>query len=142
MALWKAGLDYDHGTGHGVGAYLGVHEGPQGISRMAMSPFKPGMIVSNEPGFYKTGSYGIRIENLVLVTPEQIPKGGDRPMMGFDTLTMVPLDLLSLILICLDKDEISWLKTYHQQVRRLISPHLETDKERKWLKRATKLPTA
>ncbi|MCF6199280.1 MAG: aminopeptidase P family protein [Hyphomicrobiaceae bacterium] len=142
MALWKAGLDYDHGTGHGVGAYLGVHEGPQGISRMAMSPFKPGMIVSNEPGFYKTGSYGIRIENLVLVTPLEIPKGGDRPMMGFDTLTQVPLDQSLIDFDMLGKDEISWLKTYHQQVRRHISPLLETDKEQKWLARATKLPSA
>ncbi len=142
MALWKAGLDYDHGTGHGVGAYLGVHEGPQGISRMAMSCFKPGMIVSNEPGFYKTGSYGIRIENLVLVTPEQTPQGGDRPMMGFETLTMAPLDMTLVDFDLLNKEEVIWLKTYHQQVRRLISPLLETDKERKWLAGATKLPSA
>ena len=138
MALWKAGLDYDHGTGHGVGAFLGVHEGPQGISKLAMTPFVPGMIVSNEPGFYKTGSYGIRIENLVLVTPEQTPKGGERPMLGFDTLTMVPLDQRLIEIDLLDKQEISWLNDYHRQVRRLISPHLETDKERKWLARATK----
>ncbi len=138
MALWKAGLDYDHGTGHGVGAFLGVHEGPQGISKAAMTPFAPGMVVSNEPGFYKTGSYGIRIENLVLVTPEQKPTGGERPMLGFETLTMVPLDSSLIDTDLLDRFEISWLNDYHKQVHRLISPHLETDKERKWLKRSTK----
>ena len=138
MALWKAGLDYDHGTGHGVGAFLGVHEGPQGISKAAMTPFVPGMIVSNEPGFYKTGSYGIRIENLVLVTPEQKPVGGERPMLGFETLTMVPLDHSLIELDLLESAEITWLNDYHRQVHRLISPHLETDKERKWLKRSTK----
>ncbi len=138
MALWKAGLDYDHGTGHGVGSYLGVHEGPQGISKLAMTPFEPGMIVSNEPGFYKTGRYGIRIENLVLVTQENTPKGGERPMLGFETLTMVPLDRSLIELDLLDQSEISWLNDYHRKVRRLISPHLETDKERKWLSRATK----
>jgi len=138
MALWKAGLDYDHGTGHGVGAFLGVHEGPQAISKAAMTPFVPGMIVSNEPGFYKTGSYGIRIENLVLVTPERKPKGGERAMLGFDTLTMVPLDLTLIDKDLLERAEISWLNEYHKQVYRLISPHLETDKERRWLKRSTK----
>ena len=138
MALWKAGLDYDHGTGHGVGSFLGVHEGPQGISKLAMTPFEPGMIVSNEPGYYKTGSYGIRIENLVLVTPENTPKGGERPMLGFETLTMVPLDHALIDPDLLDRDEIRWLDDYHKRVYRLISPHLETDKERRWLKRATK----
>ncbi len=140
MALWKAGLDYDHGTGHGVGSFLGVHEGPQGLSRRAMTPFAPGMIVSNEPGYYKTGKYGIRIENLVLVTAEDTPKGGERPMMGFETLTMVPLDLNLVDPEMLDRAEIDWLNDYHRQVRRLISPHLQTDKERKWLNRATKTP--
>ncbi len=138
MALWKAGLDYDHGTGHGVGAFLGVHEGPQGISKAAMTPFAPGMIVSNEPGFYKTGAYGIRIENLVLVTPAQKPSGGERAMLGFETLTMVPLDRSLIELDLLENGEIIWLNDYHRQVHRLISPHLETDKERKWLKRSTK----
>lgn len=142
MALWKAGLDYDHGTGHGVGSFLGVHEGPQGISKLAMTPFAPGMIVSNEPGFYKTGSYGIRIENLVLVTPEQTPKGGDRAMLGFETITMVPLDLALINFDLLTSEEIDWLSSYHKKVQRLISPHLETDKERKWLRQATKIPGA
>jgi Xaa-Pro aminopeptidase len=142
MALWKAGLDYDHGTGHGVGSFLGVHEGPQGISKLAMTAFAPGMIVSNEPGFYKTGSYGIRIENLVLVTPEQTPKGGDRAMLGFETITMVPLDLALINFDLLTSEEIDWLSSYHKKVQRLISPHLETDKERKWLRQATKIPGA
>ena len=91
--LWEAGLDYDHGTGHGVGSYLSVHEGPQNISkRPVMQALKPGMVCSNEPGFYKTGAFGIRIENLVVVTePEDL--GGERPMMGFETITLVPIDL-------------------------------------------------
>ena len=139
MALWKAGLDYDHGTGHGVGAFLGVHEGPQAISRLAMQEFLPGMIVSNEPGYYRTGKYGIRIENLLLVVAEKVPGGGERPMLGFETLTLAPLDLSLVEPELLDKDEIAWLNDYHENVRRLISPHLETDKERQWLKRATRL---
>lgn len=138
MALWKAGLDYDHGTGHGVGAFLGVHEGPQGISKRAMKEFVPGMIVSNEPGFYKEGSYGIRIENLVLVLPAHTPEDGERPMLGFETLTQVPLDRSLIVFDLLNNEEISWLDRYHQEVHRLISPHLETDKERQWLKNATK----
>ena len=92
--LWEAGLDYDHGTGHGVGAYLSVHEGPQNISKRPITQtLKPGMICSNEPGYYKEGEYGIRIENLVVVgEPETIP-GGDRPMMAFETITLAPIDL-------------------------------------------------
>ena len=82
-ALWEKGLDYDHGTGHGVGSYLSVHEGPQSISRAGMAELQPGMICSNEPGYYKDGAYGIRIENLVLVTEPATPEGGDRPVMGF-----------------------------------------------------------
>ena len=91
-ALWQHGLDYDHGTGHGVGSYLSVHEGPQSISRAGMAVLEPGMICSNEPGYYKEGAYGIRIENLVLVTELQKLPGGDREMMGFETLTLAPID--------------------------------------------------
>jgi Xaa-Pro aminopeptidase len=89
-ALWQAGLDYDHGTGHGIGSYLSVHEGPQSISRAGMAVLEPGMICSNEPGYYKEGAYGIRIENLVLVTELQKIAGGDREMIGFETLTPRP----------------------------------------------------
>src|SRR6185312_16924736 len=94
QALWTHGLDYDHGTGHGVGAYLGVHEGPQRISKSPSTvALKPGMIVSNEPGYYKTGAYGIRIENLVLVVPAPKQAGngngaGERPLLAFETLTL------------------------------------------------------
>ncbi len=88
-ALWDAGLDYDHGTGHGVGAFLSVHEGPQNISKRPSCALEPGMILSNEPGYYKTGAYGIRIENLVLVEKRDI-KGGERESYGFETLTLVP----------------------------------------------------
>ena len=91
-ALWEAGLDFDHGTGHGVGSYLSVHEGPQNISKRGMTPLEPGMIVSNEPGYYKQGAYGIRIENLVLVTEPEKVAGGEREVMGFETLTLAPID--------------------------------------------------
>ena len=92
VPLWAGGFDYDHGTGHGVGVYLGVHEGPQGLSRRSTEPLRPGMIVSNEPGYYREGGFGIRIENLQVVTEPAVPEGGDRPMLGFETLTLVPID--------------------------------------------------
>ena len=89
--LWDAGLDFDHGTGHGVGSYLSVHEGPQRISKLGTTPLEPGMILSNEPGYYKAGAFGIRIENLVVVEAADIP-GAERPMLGFETLTLAPID--------------------------------------------------
>ncbi len=107
------GLDYDHGTGHGVGAYLSVHEGPQSISRAGMATLEPGTIISNEPGYYKEGAYGIRIENLVLVTPAEKPVGGDREMMAFETLTLVPIDRRLIAKELLTKDEIAWINDYH-----------------------------
>ncbi len=91
-ALWQAGFDFDHGTGHGVGSYLSVHEGPQSISKRGHVVLEPGMILSNEPGYYKTGAYGIRIENLLLVGGAAPIAGGDRPMLGFETLTLAPID--------------------------------------------------
>jgi Xaa-Pro aminopeptidase len=134
-ALWQRGLDFDHGTGHGVGSYLSVHEGPQGLSKRSHVPLEPGMIVSNEPGYYKAGEYGIRIENLVIVTePETIP-GGDRKMMSFETLTLVPIDLRLIEPKLLTVDEIAWLNAYHARVREVIGPHLVAD--RKWLDAAT-----
>jgi Xaa-Pro aminopeptidase len=91
--LWQAGLDYDHGTGHGVGAFLSVHEGPQGISKRNTTPLQPGMILSNEPGYYKPGAFGIRIESLVLVRDNlPLPSGFERPMLGFETLTKSPFE--------------------------------------------------
>jgi Xaa-Pro aminopeptidase len=138
LALWRAGLDYDHGTGHGVGSYLGVHEGPQNISRyLRDAPLKPGMIISNEPGYYKTGAFGIRIENLVLVTPaEQIP-GGERPMMGFETLTLAPIDVALVEVPLLSSEEREWLNNYHARVVAVIGPQLD-GAAKAWLLSVTK----
>ena len=125
-ALWQAGLDYDHGTGHGVGSYLGVHEGPQRISKAASTQaLLPGMIVSNEPGYYKTGAYGIRIENLVLVQPSD--GAAEREMMCFETLTLAPIDRRLIEPSLLDDDEIAWLDAYHRRVRAELTPLLDPD---------------
>lgn len=135
-ALWDHGLDYDHGTGHGVGSYLSVHEGPQSISKAGHTPIEPGMIISNEPGFYKTGAYGIRIENLVLVTePAPVP-GGERPMMSFETLTLAPFDRRLIEPKLMTTDEIAWIDAYHARVQKTIGPHL-TGEDRSWLQAAT-----
>ena len=116
-ALWQAGLDYDHGTGHGVGVYLGVHEGPQRIAKAwNATPLMPGMIVSNEPGFYKEGAYGIRIENLQYVTPPEAIEGGDRPMLGFECLTFAPLARALIDADLLSSEERDWVDDYHQRV--------------------------
>ncbi len=131
-ALWSAGLDYGHGTGHGVGAYLGVHEGPCGISRRATTPFEPGMIVSNEPGYYKEGHYGIRIENLVTVSaPEDL--GGDQPMLGFENLTFAPIDRALIEPSLLTLAERDYLDAYHAEVVEKISPLLDDEEDRAWL---------
>ncbi len=135
--LWKAGLDFDHGTGHGVGAYLGVHEGPQRISKTGTVPLKPGMILSNEPGYYPAGEYGIRIENLEIVTPARDLPGGERPMLGFETITLVPMDLRLIEPGLLTAAERDWLNRYHEKVRNEIGP-LVAAKERIWLEQATK----
>ena len=135
-ALWQHGLDYDHGTGHGIGSYLSVHEGPQSISRAGLVPLEPGMICSNEPGYYKEGAYGIRIENLVLVTePRELP-GGDRKMMSFETLTLAPIDRRLVVKDLLDPDEIAWLDAYHARVAETIGPELDAE-TRDWLTQAT-----
>ncbi len=131
IALWKDGKDFAHGTGHGVGSYLNVHEGPQSISKRGMEPLKPGMLVSNEPGYYKEGEYGIRIENLVFVTAQ------DNGMLGFETITLCPIDLRLINLHLLDKDEREWLNAYHRQVREKLVPHLSSD-EANWLREATR----
>ncbi|PCI34025.1 MAG: X-Pro aminopeptidase [Alphaproteobacteria bacterium] len=134
--LWDVGLDYDHGTGHGVGCYLGVHEGPQSISRMGFEvSLQPGMVLSNEPGFYKAGEYGIRIENLMIVRPSHF-EGEDRPMNIFETITFVPIDTRLVNAHMMSSAEITWLNIYHAQVREKISPYLE-DSELDWLVRAT-----
>jgi len=136
--LWNAGLDYDHGTGHGVGAHLSVHEGPQRISKMPSKvALQPGMIISNEPGYYKTGSYGIRIENLICVGSLDKNSASERPMMKFETLTFAPIDMRLIDSEILTSNEISWLDTYHAKVLRKIGPQLEGS-DLTWLKNATK----
>ncbi len=133
--LWNAGLDFDHGTGHGVGAYLSVHEGPARINKSDRTPLEPGMILSNEPGFYKQGDYGIRIENLVMVHEAKTITGGDRPMLGFETLTLAPIDRRLIDVGLLSEAERHWLDAYHARVLKEVGDHLEGD-ELAWLKRA------
>jgi Xaa-Pro aminopeptidase len=135
-ALWEAGLDFDHGTGHGVGSYLSVHEGPQSISRRGMTPLEPGMIVSNEPGYYKQGAYGIRIENLVLVREAERVAGGEREVMSFETLTLAPIDRRLVLPELLSPAELAWLDAYHARVAEVIGPELGPT-DRAWLKAAT-----
>jgi len=135
--LWAHGLDYDHGTGHGVGSYLGVHEGPQRIAKAPNAvALRPGMIVSNEPGYYKEGAYGIRIENLQVVTPAQEIKGGERPMMAFETLTLAPMDRRLIVVAMLTEEERHQMDAYHARVRAVIGPQLPAD-VRAWLDEAT-----
>lgn len=135
--LWQAGLDYDHGTGHGVGAYLSVHEGPQGISkRPGAVALKPNMIVSNEPGYYKTGSFGIRIENLVRVVEAPAPEGAERALLGFENLTLAPIDKTPIEPSLLTAAEIAWLDAYHEEVRATHAPYLSGE-TLAWLERAT-----
>lgn len=132
--LWAEGLDFDHGTGHGVGAGLSVHEGPARISKLGHVPLKAGMILSNEPGFYLTGAYGIRIENLVLVEPRA--PGGDRPSLGFANLTLVPYERRLIETALLTDDEMVQIDTYHREVMTAVGPHLDAE-ARDWLLAAT-----
>lgn len=134
--LWAAGLDFDHGTGHGVGAYLSVHEGPQRISKGGTVALQSGMIVSNEPGYYRADAFGIRIENLQFVTPATPPENGERPMHGFETLTLAPIDTRLIDPTLLTDDERDWLDTYHARVHETISPLLDSDAAA-WLAAAT-----
>jgi len=123
MALWQAGLDYDHGTGHGVGAFLGVHEGPQRLSRLSDVPLQPGMILSNEPGYYREGAFGIRIENLLVVQQAPpLPGGDDRPMLEFEILTFTPIERSLIDPSLLNADETAWLNDYHRQCLEKIGP--------------------
>jgi Xaa-Pro aminopeptidase len=121
-ALWRHGLDFDHGTGHGVGSYLCVHEGPARISKLGTVPLEPGMILSDEPGYYQPGDYGIRIENLVVVEPRPRPEGGNRDLLGFRTLTLCPIDRHLIDPALLTPDERSWLDAYHARVREELMP--------------------
>ncbi|MDX3925093.1 MAG: aminopeptidase P family protein [Shinella sp.] len=137
IALWKAGGDFAHGTGHGVGSYLSVHEGPQRISRLSTQELLPGMILSNEPGYYRPGSYGIRIENLVYVQEPAAIEGGDLEMLGFETLTFCPIDRRLVLPALLTDEELSWLNDYHAQTREKLMPLLSEDATRTWLEKAT-----
>lgn len=135
-ALWQAGLDYQHGTGHGVGAYLGVHEGPQRIAKPWNAvPLSPGMILSNEPGYYREGEYGIRIENLQYVTAPAAIAGGEIDMLGFECLTFAPLSRDLIVTDMLSETERAWVDDYHARVWSLISGRLESD-VKAWLKAA------
>jgi len=135
--LWDEGLDYDHGTGHGVGSYLSVHEGPQRISKMPSTvALKPGMIVSNEPGYYRAGEYGIRIENLVAVS-EVSDRETERPLLAFETLTLAPIDRALIDPALLTADEIAWVDGYHSRVRETIGP-LVDDETGDWLEQVTR----
>ncbi len=137
-ALWDQGLDYDHGTGHGVGSFLGVHEGPQRIAKAPNAQaLKPGMILSNEPGYYKTGGYGIRIENLIVVTEAEAIAGGERPMMSFETITLAPISLDLVVASLLTEAERHWLNKYHARVRQTLTPLLPKDVA-DWLATATR----
>ncbi|UTD27992.1 aminopeptidase P family protein [Bradyrhizobium sp. WD16] len=133
--LWQAGIDFEHGTGHGVGSYLSVHEGPARISKLGTTPLKRGMILSNEPGYYKAGDYGIRIENLELVTAAEIA-GAEKPMNGFETLTLAPIDRRLIDPAAMTDDEIRWLDAYHVRVCDTLRGTLD-DATRSWLEAAT-----
>lgn len=133
--LWAAGLDFNHGTGHGVGSYLGVHEGPQAISKRNKTPLKPGMVVSNEPGYYKAGHYGIRIENLQTVV-ERPDLSAERKMLGFEPLTLVPIDKNLVNAKLMTQAERDWLDAYHASVYKALFP-LTGDESRPWLTKAT-----
>jgi Xaa-Pro aminopeptidase len=134
--LWQAGLDFDHGTGHGVGSYLSVHEGPARISKLGGAALKRGMILSNEPGYYRTGAYGVRIENLILVTEAAPVAGAEKPLNAFETLTLVPIDTRLIDPAMLTADERAWLDAYHTRVRETLGPLLDTA-TRAWLLAAT-----
>jgi Xaa-Pro aminopeptidase len=134
--LWAAGLDFDHGTGHGVGSYLSVHEGPARISKVGTAALKRGMILSNEPGYYKTAAYGIRIENLVLVVAAPVVEGAEKQLNAFETLTLAPIDRRLIELKLLTREEIAWVDGYHGSVRAALTPLIEPQ-TKWWLDRAT-----
>jgi len=134
--LWAAGLDFDHGTGHGVGSYLSVHEGPARISKLGTTALERGMILSNEPGYYRTGAYGIRIENLLLVVEAPAPAGAEKPLNCFETLTLAPIDVRLIEPRLLTAEEVVWLDAYHARVRATLAPLVDAE-TRGWLEGAT-----
>ncbi|MBN8534256.1 MAG: aminopeptidase P family protein [Rhizobiales bacterium] len=134
--LWEAGVDFDHGTGHGVGSFLSVHEGPQRISKLGHAALEPGMILSDEPGYYREGAFGIRIENLIVVEPQAHARD-ERTMFGFETLTFCPIDRRLIVKSMLSRDERAWLDAYHAQTRVKLAPHL-AGADLAWLEQATR----
>lgn len=135
LPMWMAGLDYDHGTGHGVGSYLGVHEGPQRIAKLVNTqPLLTGMILSNEPGYYREGHWGIRIETLQVVTPPEPIPGGERPMHGFEQLTFAPLDRRLIDVDLLTAGERAYVDAYHAETLAKVGPLLDAE-VRAWLER-------
>ncbi|MEP4430966.1 MAG: aminopeptidase family protein P, partial [Hyphomicrobiales bacterium] len=138
LPLWKSGCDFAHGTGHGVGAYLCVHEGPASISKRGHVALEPGMILSNEPGYYKAGSFGIRLENLVVVEEPTVIEGSDAPTISFETITFCPLDTRAIQIDLMSDTELDWLNTYHHDVfEKLAQTDLLNADEIAWLSRAT-----
>jgi Xaa-Pro aminopeptidase len=137
VSLWQVGIDFDHGTGHGVGSYLSVHEGPARISKLGNVALKRGMILSNEPGYYKTGDYGIRTENLVLVGGAPAPEGAEKPLNRFETLTMAPIDRRLIVVEALTAQERAWVNNYHARVREVLGPLVDAE-TKAWLDQATK----
>ena len=135
--LWAGGLDFDHGTGHGVGSYLSVHEGPARISKLGTTALRPGMILSNEPGYYKAGAYGIRIENLVLVVEAAAVPGAEKRLNAFETLTLAPIDRRLVVADMLTPEERDWLDGYHARVAETLSPLVDAE-SRAWLAAATR----
>jgi Xaa-Pro aminopeptidase len=130
--LWRDGLDYDHGTGHGVGSYLSVHEAPPRISKLGVTPLKRGMILSNEPGYYRRGAYGIRIENLVLVTEAPLVADAEKLLHAFETLTLAPIDRRLVEPALLTHEDAAWLDFYHERVRDTLAPLVDAQ-TREWL---------
>ena len=137
QSLWQAGVDFDHGTGHGVGSYLSVHEGPARISKLGTAPLKRGMILSNEPGYYKAGAYGIRIENLVLVIEGPAVAGAEKPLNAFETLTLAPIDRRLVQRDLLTAAEVAWLDGYHARVRNTLAPLVDAP-TKTWLDAVTR----
>jgi Xaa-Pro aminopeptidase len=133
--LWRDGLDFDHGTGHGVGSYLSVHEGPARISKLGTAPLKRGMILSNEPGYYRAGAYGIRIENLVLVVEATATAEAEKPLNAFETLTLAPIDRRLIEPSLMTAKEVAWLDGYHMRVCDMLTP-LVDEPTRAWLRGA------
>ena len=135
--LWQSGVDFEHGTGHGVGSYLSVHEGPARISKLGSVPLKRGMILSNEPGYYKAGGFGIRIENLILVIAAPEIAGAEKTMNAFETITLAPIDRRLIDVNLMTSEEVAWLDSYHARVAETVAPLVDKDTEA-WLRQATR----